>query len=419
MPQSNFINRLSLKRLRLYNQILFNFKNLTFYSIEQCTFNKTSSLLNATQTAVNMELEMKNNIPTDGILPYRSQAFLALGTLTSLTLIEPQLNSTALNAIKYSLMSSTIIISLNSYQRSDVDSLADEKLMVKYLTIKNIATLNVFRDVFFNNFHALKQVTLQGNFVVDKAAIRIFVGINKGLTAEYPIVTLDTTQTPWNTCTWMYITGINIKSISDVPCASDPTCQTCQRWYDDTVSCDLITYEKSYISLITEKLTENYYYYNSTLYYYFQSLSCLNLQSTQPPPAKESVHIGAIIGALCGLIVAAIILGLTVYFICRKRNQYPSENEPSAPQFKKIRSSSDPSNVSIATSKTSKSSRYALEKSFFPAIQPNDEIAPPLYTAPSESVASTSNYRLPSAPAAPRDSISTHATTHFYETVDP
>jgi len=132
MPQSNFINRLSLKRLRLYNQILFNFKNLTFYSIEQCTFNKTSSLLNATQTAVNMELEMKNNIPTDGILPYRSQAFLALGTLTSLTLIEPQLNSTALNAIKYSLMSSTIIISLNSYQRSDVDSLADEKLMVKY-----------------------------------------------------------------------------------------------------------------------------------------------------------------------------------------------------------------------------------------------------------------------------------------------
>jgi hypothetical protein len=78
----------------------------------------------------------------------------------------------------------------------------------------------------------------------------------------------------------------------------------------------------------------------------------------------------------------------------------------------------DLTNVSIATSKSSKSSRYALERTFFP-MQPNNEIAPPLYTSPSESARSVSAYNSPSAPPAPRDSISTHATTHVYETVDP
>jgi hypothetical protein len=90
----------------------------------------------------------------------------------------------------------------------------------------------------------------------------------------------------------------------------------------------------------------------------------------------------------------------------------------STPHGKYTPSGDDSTHLSIATSKTSKSSRYELQKSFFPPMQPHDEIAPPLYSAPSESVGSISAYKSPSAPPAPRDSVSTHA-THIYETLDP
>lgn len=417
MPSANNINRLSLKQLILQDLILVNFVNLKVYSIEQCTYNKTSLFLNST-LGVNVSLEMKNNNPIDSVLPYRSDAFSSLGTLTSLTLIESKLNSASLDAIKQVYPPSNVFISLNNYQNTSMISWALNKPRFGFLTIENIQTLDIFPAAFFSNFHQLKQVTLRGNFKVKQEHIPMFVGFPKSAQSIDPIITLDTTEKTWNNCTRTYIYGINIMSSKDIKCEASGSCEDCQRWYDETLACDLITYESKYVQYVQERLPTNYYYYNSTLYYFFENSKCIIERTTIAPPQDEKVNIGAIIGALCGLIVAAIILGITVYFVCRKRNRYENRYEPSAPQIKTFRSSSDPTNVSIATSKTSKSSRYALQKSFFPTIQPNDEIAPPLYTAPSESVASTSNYQAPSAPPAHRDSVSTHA-THVYETVDP
>ncbi|CAF5223326.1 unnamed protein product, partial [Rotaria magnacalcarata] len=92
------VNRLSLKYLRLYDQILNYFPSLQVYSIAECQYNRTARFL-ISSTTYDLSLQMQNNILIDAVLPNNNAAFQNLTQLTSLTLIEPQLNSSCLKAI--------------------------------------------------------------------------------------------------------------------------------------------------------------------------------------------------------------------------------------------------------------------------------------------------------------------------------
>jgi len=422
MPLSINVNQLSLKYLHLYDQILYNFTNLKEYSIEGCEYNQTAQFLNSNQN-YKLSLEMINNNPLNSVLPNNANAFQGLGTLKNLTLIEPNLNSSCLQAISISAPA-TILLELGSYQKTDFDEWVanDKRPIVNSLTINNIKNLSIFSVKYFDSFDGLQNLVLQGSFELEKADLCIFTGITIQPPAEPTKVTLSSSKNPssdWNECADTYIAAINQYSTNNVDCSQEGTYQDCQEWANATEQCDLISYENNCGGVIVNP-NNPFTYNNSYLYLFFQRQLWVNVtSSTRPPiPQGNSINIGAIIGALCGLLIAIIVLGLTIFCIYRNRQKDATKYMFSTPGEKYGPSSHDPTHLSIATSKTSQSSRYAMQNSFFPPLQPNDEIAPPLYTAPSVAGGSVSPYNLPSAPPAPRDSISTHA-THVYETLDP
>lgn len=422
MPQTINVNELSLKGLRLNNQILYNITNLQTFSIEECIYNEMSQVLHSTPP-IYVSVVMKNNFPLDLVLPYRANAFKNGINLINLDLIEPELNSTSLQAVRRLISPAKAFIRLKSYTRAGMTNwITTDKPIIFDLTIENIQDLNIFPPGFFNEFHATDRTTLRGNFGLEKSAICIFFGINRQRSNGNSILNLESSvpspSNNWNNCADTYVKAINYDSINNIQCPPPNSCEACQKWASDTEKCDLISYQNQCKVSLTNP--GNMFFYNgSYLYHFFQKKSWLNSTTYGPSISKQdSINIGAIIGALCGLLVAAVILALTIYFIRRNRRKHQSENI-SAPRIEQYKPSAhDNTHVSIATSKSSQSSRYALEHSFFPVVQPKDEIAPPLYTAPSESVGATSDYNAPSAPPARRDSVSTRA-THVYETLDP
>ncbi len=420
MPPMINVNQLSLKNLILYDQILINFYNLQIYSIQACQYNRSSLFLNSNQL-YNLTLIMVNNIPLNSVLPFPGSTFTQLGAITNLYLIEPLLNSSFLKDIKELVYPSRLVINLGEYYQSDMIAWAAVKPRIWFLTIQNIKDLSIFPSLFFNNFQPINRVTLQGSFDLEKSDICIFVGISIQIYAIYPIVIIDSsTNDTADNCAKTYITAIDTSSMSSITCPPDDTNANCQQWANETNQCDLVTYENACPGTV-QRYGNNFFYNNSYLYNFFAQNSWVNRtgSTTGSHISQEgSLNIAAIIGAICGLIAAIAILTLTIFCIHRHREKNATKYISSTPAEKNKPSSHDPTHVSIATSKSSKSSRYALEQSFFPGIYPTDEIAPPLYTAPSESVGSISAYHLPSAPPAPRDSISTHA-THVYETLDP
>lgn len=425
MPALN-VNRLSLKGFILSDQILYNITNLELYSIQGCTYTKTSNFLNATP-AIHVSMEMRNNFPLDKVLPFHRDAFQNGINLINLTLIEPRLNSTSLRAIRSQASPMSLVVELGTYEPTAMQIWLTEKPTVRYLTIRNIPDLNIFPSRFFNAFHVLFQTTLQGTFTLGRSAVCIFVDINRQYNYVNPVVILDSTVQPsssaWDNCADTYVKAINYKSMTEITCPGLNTCDDCEKWAKETEQCNFAAQENGCPGNL-ENPGNVFRYNNSYLFYYFQNRSWLipSTSSRAPPIWKQdSINIGAIIGAVCGLVIAAIILAVTIYCIYRKRQKRTPEDY-AAPRIEQNKPSShDTTHVSIATSKSSQSSRYALERSFFPVVQESDEIAPPLYTAPSESVATTSAYNAPSAPPAPsgrRDSVSTRA-THVYETLDP
>jgi hypothetical protein len=421
MPISISVNQLVLKNLYLYDQILYNIINLQEYSIETCLYNRTAQFLNSNRKN-NISLTMQNNGPLDLILPNGANAFLGNLTYISITLIEPQLNSSCLAALgRPSLSLMTLILKLGVYFNSDFNTWGANRPVVWYLTIDNIQTLDIFPSKFFNTIDPLHRVTLIGTFALRKQDICIFAGINILGDATPPIVVLSSSQNPqnWSNCAATYTQAINTMTGASVQCPPDNTRDDCAQWAQQTNQCSLISSETACPG-ITITNVKPFYYNSSFLYYFFQNRLWLNrpTNSTPPPVSNgDSMNIAAIIGAVCGLLIAIIILGITIFFIRRYRQNDATTNIRSTSEEKYIPPSSGSTNVSIATSKTSQSSRYALQRSFFPPMQPHDEVAPPLYTATSDAGGSRSAYQAPTAPSAPRDSISTH-TTHVYETLD-
>ncbi|CAF3791063.1 unnamed protein product [Rotaria magnacalcarata] len=344
-------------------------------------------------------------------------AFQNLTQLTSLTLIEPQLNSSCLKAITPNYGLNNLLLGLGSYAKSDFDYWISDLPRVQTLTINNISTLDIFASKFFNKLQRISQVKLTGGFQLEKKHICIFYRMNIQIPSTLPIVYLNNGQEAAENdpCANIYIKAINQRTTNNVQCPQANTCDDCRQWAKQAASCDLISYENNCAGDTSVVVNGNPFMYNgSYLYYFFQNISC----ATSPTPigTSDSVNIGAIVGAVCGLLIALMILGITVFCVYRSRQRNSTKSLSPLREEKYKSSSSDSTHVSIATSKSSKSSRYVLEKSFFPPIQSNDEIAPPLYTAPSESVGYLSNYRKSPVPSAPRASVSTH-TTHLYETV--
>lgn len=419
MSLSTTVNRLALKNLRLNNRILYNFMNLKEYSIEECEYDLNAQFFNSDQIYT-LSLQMKNNNPLGSSLLCNVDPSAQLGNITSLILIEPQFSTSCLSAIKNLPNSAKVFLSYGAYTTIDLINFAANKLVLSYLTIANINDFNVFPAVFFSNFQVLRKITLQGTFTLEKNHICTFLGTNIQKTPPGPNILLNSTQIDmddWDNCALTYVIAINTFTTSNVECPPKNTCQDCERWANATDQCDLISYENA-CTIQPEETSNGFTYNSSYLYLFFQSREWLTNPTKYPSSIpEEPINIGAIIGAVCGLIAAMIILAITIFCTRRYRQKDGMKYIPSAPQPQYKPSADDLTHVSIATSKTSKSSRYALEKSFFPQLQPTDEIAPPLYTSPSESVGSVSAYNLPSAPPAHRDSVSTHA-THVYETVD-
>jgi hypothetical protein len=422
MPSSITINQLSLQNLTLYDQLFYNVSSLNVYSIEQCTYNKTAKFLNSDRN-YSLSLTMKNNNPVNLVLPNTPNTFDGLGNVTSITLIEPNLNSSVLIAIKNSLRTSNLYLQLSVYYVSDFSTWQTTRPLIWQLTINNIPDLSIFPSRFFSTLDAIQQVTLQGAFGLEKSDICAFVGINIQPYPKPQIVILNSPEVNtnnWDQCADTYIRAINQQTTDPVYCPPDGTEEDCGQWCEETAQCNLVSYENACPGTIISNLN-NFRYNNSYLFLFFQQHGWLNqtMATTQPTISQPSpLNIGAIVGAVCGLVIAIIILGTTVYCIYRNRHKDLPKTMFSTPHGKYTPSGDDSTHLSIATSKTSKSSRYELQKSFFPPMQPHDEIAPPLYSAPSESVGSISAYKSPSAPPAPRDSVSTHA-THIYETLDP
>ncbi|CAF1126452.1 unnamed protein product [Adineta ricciae] len=413
------VQKLTLRNLRLHDQILYNIINLNEYIIEGCDYDRTAEILQSDR-AQNLSLIMRNNNPLDSILPNGSNAFYGRIAYKSITLIEPNLTSSCLKAIvgsKLGLL--TLTLDLGIYNPADFVEWKSNSPILWDLKIFGIRNLSILPPKFFNSIDSLHSLVLQGTYPLQKSDICIFAGINVPDSTAKPLITLHSSQNPqnWDSCADTYIKAINTKSMADIVCPSNNTDEGCQQWCTATEKCSLISFENSCPG-ITLTRVKPFFYNNSYLYFFFQQ-GLWTERPTDPTsyPKDDSINIAAIIGAMCGLLVAIIILGTTIFCIYRNRNNNSNKNLTSSSEKKYMYSSDDPTHVSIATSKTSQSSRTELQKSFFPPIHPNDEIAPPLYTAPSESVRSTSVYNHPSAPAAPRDSISTHA-THVYETVD-
>ncbi|CAF3385226.1 unnamed protein product [Rotaria socialis] len=417
MVQFDKVTQLSLKYLRLYDQILDYFPSLQVYSIAECQYNRTAQFLISSRT-FDLSLKMQNNIPIDSTLPNNAAAFQNLAQLTSLALIEPKLNSSCLQAIQTKNELNNLLLNLGSYAKSDFNSWITYKPLVQTLTINNISTLDIFASKFFNKFHRISQVKLKGGFTLEKKHICIFYRMNIQVPTVLPIVDLNNGQLAVGNdpCADIYITAINQRTTNNVQCSPSNTCDDCKQWAKQAALCGLISYENNCAGDTSVVGNGNPFTYNgSYLYYFFQNISCAT--SPTVTGTSDSVNIGAIVGAVCGLLIALMILAITVFCIYRSRQRDSAKNLSSLQEKKYKLSSSDSTHVSIATSKSSKSSRYVLEKSFFPPIQSNDEIAPPLYTTPSESVGYLSNYQMPPVPSAPRASVSTH-TTHLYETLD-
>ena len=431
MPLFSRTNRLSLKELRLHDRILDYFTHLEEYFIEKCEYNKTANFLQSSRNYRGLSLTMINNIPTDSVLPHDSEAFSNLKKLFEITLIEPQLNSSSLLAIEDPTRPTILLLDLASYSMKDTYQwMNGDRPLVRELKIYNIRDLNIFRSRSFNRLDAIERVVLQGTFNLTKEDLCIFVGINIQQVITPPIIQLNSTcrLNDWDPCAVTYIEAINAQPLEVNQCPENRMYNNCVEWAKVAEQCNL-TYYEDQCSNNPVNYTSNHFSYNGSklqqIFETFLSTTQTSLTTsitqinptTSSIPEDDSMNIGVIIGVVCGLIAAIIILATTVFCIYRYHQNESNTEFPFVLNETIRGSASDLAHISIATSKTSKPSRYVAEKPFSPINTTINEVVPPLYTPPSESADIVSPYIKPSAPPAHRDSISTR-TTHVYEAVD-
>ena len=365
---------------------------------------------------------MINNNPLDSILPGGNQAFVGLSNVISMTFTEPKLNSSVLRALGSISRLNALTLDLGAYDVSDFTFYRDQNRVLSQLEIKSITNLRILPNMFFNKLNTLGKTTLRGTFELERQAICLFYGMANPSYLTYPILTVESPartapNANWSQCAQIYIDAINKRTRNDIFCSPDNSALACRRWALMAARCNFSAYESNQCPPLLFTNGPTFSYQNSSLYLFFQDYPWVNEQG-DVSPGGESLNIGAIIGSLCALLLAITILTVVVFCIRRCRHKEARKYISSAPTHKDEPPPYDFSHLSIATSKTSYSTKGDLQQSIFPPLQPNDEIAPPLYTAPSESAAPHSSFKAPSAPPRRRDSITTQG-THVYETLEP
>ena len=162
-PLSTTVKQLALKKLRLQERILDSFADLETYQVEECEYSGTSQFLNSNIT-LNLSLIMKNNIPLDSRLPSGDRAFTGLNTFIAMTIIEPQFNSSILNALQVVRPLPTLTLELGSYDMPDFEKYITASPLVFQLTLNNIKNLDFLPNSSLNRLNTLSKTTLRGTF---------------------------------------------------------------------------------------------------------------------------------------------------------------------------------------------------------------------------------------------------------------
>jgi len=271
-----------------------------------------------------------------------------------------------------------------------------------------------FRQNFFSKFPKLNYLILSGNFILKNEDICVFYHYPKQLSYNRPPITLTSqTTTPSDICAQNYIFAINQYDCGAVQlpnlCSTTDECKTLA---NQIKSCNLASFENNCSN--TSDIV------NQSIPFSYQK-SCLsalvNAWLTDGPsptfaPCSSNdsnpINIGAVIGAIIGLIATIIILCITFYCIYRYRQNNNIYINSEDKYRKNSSTNSQYTDVSVATSKSSGQ----------PLFPQNDKgiVVAPLYNVSQ----SSSMYSAPAAskyqPSAPRPSTITE-TGHLYEEV--
>lgn len=415
--------KLRLSNLILNERVLNCFPNITYYTVEQCDYNGIAFL--TSQYNYTSSVKMVSNNPTNTNIDF-SNAFQNFVGLPEVTIIEPKINSSILRGLTEKKFNS-LFLELNSYRKSDFEQLISSKPSPFSVTINNLFNLDVIPSGFFNAFDRITDIRLSGEFELKSDAICAFVAVNTFFESKYTQINLSpkrqSTDT-WDLCALTYINAINWYSRNMIRCIPSNSLRDCRNWASAVEKCNFTGYENGKCSISYPR--DDVFRYNvSSLNKYFQGL-LLNQTETDTKDEEESgsSRIIPVIIALCALLVAITVLIITIFFVRRQRQNQRNthligvptgvDKEGPPPNYH------DLSHISIATTRTIDSMYPKLDPSVFPPANPTVQIAPPLYTAPSENFPLSDNLKQQSASSGGKQRASVMTSnTHVYETLDP
>ncbi|CAF1420620.1 unnamed protein product, partial [Didymodactylos carnosus] len=206
LPSFPNIQELTVTHLILYEAFLQKFPLLTTLTIRECSYNASSQFLQSSVNSNIKSLTMENNNLIDGTLP--NNPFQIFQQLVSLTIIEPQLNTTSLGTnVDRNLDSLTL--ELGSYQNFDLNSWTNPRQYLSRFEIRNLITLSVFPSEFFSKFPKLNYLILSGNFILKTEDICAFYHYPSQKVYNRLPITLEQTTGPNDQCAKNYIDAIN------------------------------------------------------------------------------------------------------------------------------------------------------------------------------------------------------------------
>ncbi|CAF1142094.1 unnamed protein product [Didymodactylos carnosus] len=401
LPTFPGIQILTVQNFLLYGQILDKFPALTTLTITKCVYNATAKFLEPSSNATITNLTMSNNNLLDGLIP--ENTFEELDDLTTVTLIEPKLNTTSIS-INSERKLATLVLELGFYQQFDLNDWTDPLLFLSTFEIRNLTTLNVFPAGFFSRFYNLKTLTLGGTYRLTNKNICAFCRYPQP--PGGPIIVFNSANMPQSdTCVQMYVDAISESDDCDLPCGTESSCET---YAEKSNSCDFNDVEeKCNVIRPDSSHSESFTYKDSCLSKRIDAMGDNDDDpSISPSPPKSdqpnSINVGAVVGAIVGLTVSVIVLCITIFCVHRYRQKNKMYIHSEDKYRRKSNADSYTTQVSVATSKSTGEPLFSENK--------NAVVAPPLYNVSQ----TPSSLYLPSAP--PRSSVSTQA-THFYEEV--
>ena len=150
--------------------------------------------------------------------------------------------------------------------------------------------------------------------------------------ATYPILSVESplqnaTNSSWNQCAKIYIHAINTRSVSEARCPTDNSPGACRQLILDAARCNFSDYETYECPRLGFDKGPTFSFKNSSLYRFLRDYPRRNQTETDTSSSeKDSLNIGAIIGALCALLLAITVVTVTVFLYSADTAE---ENPPS------------------------------------------------------------------------------------------